>query len=454
MTARHPRQPATKTIAAGAPWRLLPAVLALGGLLCAAPLAPVSSAAHAEEDPSPETAATGSESEASGPAWRSANEPYRLVRTLQAIQDRTAHGSREALALQSPLLSQIEQQLMVAPAEVWQDPRNARAAVSFALSGGSPAILRKLVRLNPAPAIEPDILKGVLAYVEGDEEDARHYLGDVDPRTLAPGINGRIALVQSALYARSAPERAIRLLDLSRLLLPGTLVDEGALRREVFLAGQLGLNDKFKSLAKHYLQRYSRSVYAGDFHQRFSAALVRLDMSGTPEEEKWLTDLLKELDEPSQVNINLILAKQAITQGKTRMAVLGARRALEIAPKNGSAFERANLYYAAAIVINEKDFIEGQTILKSIDRGRLPADDIGLLDSALYLATRIRELPVAAGIPAAQIAASAPADGAQAAGAPALEPGFEAAPALSATVSRVRQLIGDSDKLIEEGTGS
>lgn len=246
----------------------------------------------------------------------------------------------------------------------------------------------------------------------------------------------------------------MRLLDVARLLLPGTLVDEGALRRQVFLAGQLGLNDRFKHLAKHYLQRYPVSVYASDFHQRFSATLVRLDMSGTAEEEKWLSGLLRELDDASQVNINLILAKQAISQGKTRMAILGANRARELAPAGGTALERAKLYYAAAVVINEENFVEGQAMLQAINRRRLPADDIALLDSALYLATRIRELPVAAATPAAPVAtAAAPPAAAQPSGQPP-EPAFEVAPELGATLSRVRQLIGDTDRLIEEETGS
>lgn len=438
IVARDLRQALRAVLCAG--W-------ALGGLMV------LQSSVHGAEGKPATVSAAGkrdTDKDAGGPAWRAANEPYRLLRTLQAIQDRTAHGSREALALQSPLLSQMEQQMMAAPAVVWQEPRNARAAISFALSGGSPAILRKLVRLDPAPAIEPALLNGVLAYIEGDEDSARHHLADITPLSLPPGVNGRIALVQSALYARSEPERAMRLLDLARLLLPGTLVDEGALRRQIFLVGQLGLNEKFKRLAKHYLQRYPASVYAGDFHQRFAAALVRLNMSGTPEEEKWFTDLLGELDVPSQVNIDLMLAKQAITHGKTRMAVLGAKRAMEMAPANSPASERAKLYYGAAIVINEKDFVEGQAILQSINREQLPADDIGLLDSALYLATRIRELPVA--VPA--IAAAIPNKDAPSGSAAKPETGFEALPDLSATVSRVQQLIGDSDRLIEEGTGS
>lgn len=387
------------------------------------------------------------------PDKRPANEPYRLVRTLQAIQDRTAHGSREALTLQSPLLSQIEQQLLVAPADIWQEPRNARAAVTFSLSGGSPAILRKLVRMDPPPAIAPELLKGVLAYVEGDEEDARKYLENVDPRKLPPGIDGRIALVQSALYARSEPERAMKNLDLSRLMLPGTLVDEGALRRQVFLAGQLGLNQKFKSLAKHYLQRYPNSVYAGDFHQRFSAALIRLDMTGTPEEELWLTDMLAALDVPSQVNINLILAKQAIAQGKTRMAILSAKRVLEIAPAGTTALERAKLYYAASTVTNEADFVESKKTLLTLNRKLLPPDDISLLESALYIATRIRELPGTSALATTQVP-TVPATASTPVAPSKTTSGFESTPALGATVSRIQQLLGDSDKILDEDLGT
>ena len=384
---------------------------------------------------------------------RLANEPYRLVRTLQAIQDRTAYGSNEALKLQSPLLSQIEQQLLAAPIAVWQQPRNARAAITFALSGGSPAILRKLDQLTPPPAIAPELLKGVLAYVAGNEENARKYLENIDPRTLAPGINGRIALVQAALLARTDPEKAMASLDLSRLLLPGTLVDEGALRREVFLAGQLGLNQKFKALAKHYLQRYPNSAYANDFHLRFSAALVRLDLSGTPEEEQWLSDLLAALDVPSQMNINLTLTKQAISEGKTRMATLGAKRVMEIAPAATAAMERAKLYFAAATILNEDDFISSKQILLSLNRSLLPADDMSLLGSALYIANRIRDLPNNSAVASAQTPA-APAVQTPPVNAIKEVRGFENTPALGATVNRIQQLIGDSDKILDEDLGS
>ncbi|MGI6245355.1 MAG: chemotaxis protein MotC [Pseudochelatococcus sp.] len=417
----------------------------LAGLACFGMFLPT---AHAVAQTTPQETAPEQEATAQ-------KEPYQLVRTLQAIQDRTAHGSREALTAQSPLLAQIERQLMAAPNETWQEPRNARAALSFALSGGSPAILRKLARLEPPPAIAPELLKGVHAYVEGDEDEAIRELEKIDPRTLAPGLNGRIALIQSALYARRDGAKAMAYLDLSRLLLPGTLVDEGALRRQVFLAGQLGLDERFKTLSKHYLQRYPQSVYAGDFHHRFSTVLVRFNMSGTSEDEKWLTDLLAALDMPAQINISLILAKQAISNGKTRMAVLVARRLMEIAPPDTSAHERAKLYNAAAIIINESDFLAGKQALQTIRRQLLPADDIGLLDSATYLATRIRELPR---MPGAIPAPVQQANAASAAAPPAPPAGrggsVETEPAFNATVDRIRQLIGDSDRLINEESGS
>ncbi|MBB3808359.1 chemotaxis protein MotC [Pseudochelatococcus contaminans] len=380
-----------------------------------------------------------------------AREPYQLVRTLQAVQDRTAHGSRMALSMQGPLLSKTNAALLSAPDEAWQEPRNARAAIAFALSGGSPAILRKLVALDPRPAIDPAILDGVAAYIMGDEETARKHLGDMDASTLSPGIDGRIALVQSALYARTNPDRAVKLLDMARLLMPGTLVDEGALRREIFLTGQLELNDKFKQLTKHYLRRYPSSVYAKDFHQRFSSTLLRMNMSGTPEQEAWLTDLLEALDVPNRIDINLRLARQAVTQGKTRMASLAAKRAMELAPGNSSMMEQARLYYGSAIILDEKEFLDGQTILASIDRQRLPTDDTGLLDSALYITTRIRQMPV---MPTDQSSASPPPASDKPLPAAIVESVFAEKSALDTTASRVKDLLGKSDELIKEGMGS
>ena len=104
----------------------------------------------------------------------------------------------------------------------------------------------------------------------------------IDARTLAPSLGGYIALAQSALAAKEDPRRAMRLLDEARLLAGGTLVEEAALRRTVFLADETSDLSRFVASSSQYLRRYQRSVYAENFRRRFGEAVTRFGVTGDP----------------------------------------------------------------------------------------------------------------------------------------------------------------------------
>ena len=100
-------------------------------------------------------------------------------------------------------------------------------------------------------------------------------LGGVNARGLPATLGAEIALVQSALLAKDDLKASIERLDEVRLMMPGTLVEEAALRREIFVAGQLDDFDKFETLAMQYFRRFRHSIYAGNFRQRFSLSVAR-----------------------------------------------------------------------------------------------------------------------------------------------------------------------------------
>ena len=90
--------------------------------------------------------------EETGPSVR---EPYQLVRTLQALQDEIARGNLEAHNAQPALLKRLAEKFQEADPDVWKDPRNSRAAVTFLLSGGDPQVVgalrsRKLLSIDEA----------------------------------------------------------------------------------------------------------------------------------------------------------------------------------------------------------------------------------------------------------------------------------------------------------------
>ncbi|MEA3079349.1 MAG: chemotaxis protein MotC, partial [Sphingomonadales bacterium] len=182
------------------------------------------------------------------------SEPYELVRSLQAVQDGIANGDTAAHGSHLALIRQIGEKLLAADASVWSNPQNGQAVVIYLLSGGAPQVVRKLPRdkLN----VDARLFDGALAYVEGRQDEARELLKDIKPRTIPSGMGGQVALVQGALFARSEASLAIERLDEARLLLPGTLVEEAALRREILLVGQAEDFDKFEFLTLAYIRHY------------------------------------------------------------------------------------------------------------------------------------------------------------------------------------------------------
>ena len=124
--------------------------------------------------------------------------PFELVRSLRTIQDRIAHGDAAAHESQGQLMAEIAARLARVDAAAWNDPRNARAAVIYVLSGGDPAVLKRLHGAGALPGIEENLVKGVLAYSEGRSAEADLLLG-IDTRGLDPTIGGHIALVQASI---------------------------------------------------------------------------------------------------------------------------------------------------------------------------------------------------------------------------------------------------------------
>jgi chemotaxis protein MotC len=316
-------------------------------------------------------------------------EPYRLVRTLQLMQDQVARGSIEAHGAQMTLIARIGEDFLAADARLWQEGRNARAAVVFLLSGGHPQVVRRLLDRKHLDSGDK-LLIGALAYIEGREADAAELLRGVDPRTLPASLSGQIALIQSALLVRQDVKAAISRLDDARLLMPGTLVEEAALRREVFVAGQADDFEKFEALAIRYMRRYRQSIYAGNFRQRLALALTRF---GFAQDERYfprLSAMLENLDADSRRTLYLLIARTAVLRGKPAMARLASEQAATLTADGSRERERASLYQAAARIVTD-GYEKSVAELRNVDRRQLSPRDVELLDAVLTLAGQMRK---------------------------------------------------------------
>jgi chemotaxis protein MotC len=315
-------------------------------------------------------------------------EPHELVRTLQAVQDAIAHGDAVAHAGHLALIRQIGEKFVAADPSVWSNPQNGQAIVVYLLSGGAPQIVRKLPRerIN----VDERLFNGALAYVEGRQDEARELLKDVKLDAVPQSMSGQIALVQGSLLANLAASAAIERLDDARLLLPGTLVEEAALRREVLLVGQAGDFDKFEFLTQDYIRRYRNSVYAGDFWSRFATALMRSSLALEQHRFERIATLLEQIDRANRLKLHLVIGKSALLRGRLFVARLAGERALSLSPDAGADRELAHLVRGAARALGD-EYEGGLAELKAVDRSKLPQREASFLNATIQLVLDIRK---------------------------------------------------------------
>ena len=324
-----------------------------------------------------------------GPSLETSSpEPYKLMRTLQALQEQIARGNVSAHNAQRSVITHLSEQFLAADPSVWQSRRNAHAAVAFVLGGGPPQVLRRLMRLDPAPAADEALMLGALAYVEGREAEALEALGAFDPLAFPGHLGAQLALVQSALAVREDPERAVRLLSIARLLAPGTLIEEAALRREVFVEGQRGNIARFEFLTIQYLRRFRNSIYAGNFRQRFVVLLTQLDFAENVDSFMRLEAILAQMDGEGKRDLYLFFARHSMLHGRAELARLAAARAGELSAGGSAEDARAQLYDAAMAIVTP-DFDDAVERLLALDPSKLPGLDRPLLEAAMDLAVRI-----------------------------------------------------------------
>lgn len=349
--------------------RTMPACLALAACLAALP------------------ARAGQEVQGAAPP-----PPFQLVRTLQSLQTEAAQGNRAAQSAQQPLLRELAGAMERQEPELWKEARNIRALLSFVLSGGSPGVLQKLLDGGPLEGLPEGLAAGALAYVSGDGAKARALLMPVDAVTLGGLLGGQLALVQASLVARAEPRRALELLDQARLLAPGTLIEEGALRRAVMVSAEIGDLDRLERAVAQYERRFGDSVYGLSFRQSFVAGLVRYEFGREAAKFPRLLAVLRPLAAPLRREALLLVARDALLAGRFEQARLASEAVVEIKGADRAAQARAGLYGASARLGLGQTAGAGDALAR-IDVERLAPEDKDVLAGARRVAAGITKWP-------------------------------------------------------------
>lgn len=307
-------------------------------------------------------------------------QPYQMVRSLQLVQDRIASGDQAALPMQAKLLELVDARMRKATKDDLGDPKNLRALLVYGMSGGNPATIEAAAGRIEMDAGMQAVATGVVAYLTGRPADAVEALKPVDPMTLPPDLGAFVALVKGSLLATDDPAQALTLLDKARLLSPGTLVEEAALRRSIGIAATTGDAARFSRASTQYVEHYLRSPYASQFADAFVSGVIAMHAAISQDR---LADITSMMDAEREKVIYLRIARRAAIDGLNDLSAFASARAED---GEGGARESDDdpraLLYASLSAMTSATIDDLREKLKKIDRNRLSESDRALFDAA------------------------------------------------------------------------
>lgn len=332
-------------------------------------------------------------------------QPYQMVRSLQLVQDRIAGGDHAALPMQNKLLELIDARFRRAGGEEFAERRNFDALMIYAMSGGNPATLATSLEGLSLDAADAAASNGIVFYLAGDVAGARDAMASIRDADYPQEVAAFLALVKGSVVASEDAHAGMATLDHARLLAPGTLVEEAALRRTLSLAVTAGDGERFMRAAEQYARRFLRSPYAAQFAETFVSGVIALrgefDLEQVEDTLAWMTQ--EQAD-----TVYLRLARRAAIDGDAELLAFASRQAgSRDAQTPDAADPRRELYSSISSVTSET---VGDVLadLVELDASRLSTADKALLAAARAVATEVvAPLTPHPGRPTAQAAPAA-----------------------------------------------
>ncbi|MCB1378743.1 MAG: hypothetical protein KDK89_10320 [Alphaproteobacteria bacterium] len=309
------------------------------------------------------------------------------VRAVVSLQDQAGAGSIGAIAMQKVLLSQINARYLAMAKEILPTSKNVDAVIGYVLSGGHPALAEAIARSEQLDATTVRLLEGVAFFARGDRVKARERLQEVDPLTLPPTASGRLALVRAMLLPDGDPLK-FEFLEIAAATMPGTLVEESALRRASLAAVSSGEVNVFWGKMDRYFRRFNSSPWAAEFSTAAMVQLVKRHKAGMELDRARLERLLDRFPASRRLLVYLLVSRTAIREGLPEIAVFAARRARRLSLEGSTERLQAELYDLAYGVIDD-DPAGVRVRLSEIDASRLPSADQLLLAAALKVVAEI-----------------------------------------------------------------
>lgn len=311
---------------------------------------------------------------------------YKLVRSLEDVQDKIVAGDLKAADMQRFMISMIDRRLRTATPEDFNDLRNVDAAMIYAMSGGNPATLDSLISHDARGNFDTRLTNALLMYLGGKGGSANKTLDEIVPEYRSTAIGPYLALVAANVVMQKKPDIALKYFDWARLALPGSIVEEAALRRSLIITVKQNNIESSIRFARLYLSRFPNSPYAAQVAEQVVTLIdAHYDKIGNDR----IAQTLIWLDAPRRQDVYLRVARKAAVTGRFDFAHWAAGNALALSEgRDDNPAKLAQLYLNLSNVPTA-DIAEVKSAFANIPDEILGPDERRLRDAGAFILSEV-----------------------------------------------------------------
>ncbi len=316
--------------------------------------------------------------------------PYKMLRSLQFVQDSVVSGDHSAAEMQRFMLGTIDQRLRTVDPAVFDDDRNVDAALVYAMSGGNPATLEYLVSRDVNGYFDNRVTDVLRKYLSGKGLLLAKTLVETANEYRDKKIGPYLSLVGGNVMVARSPLEALKLYDQARLSAPGTIVEEAALRRSVAISVEAGLVDKGMAYSQRYVRRFLHSPYASQFADLFVKLIVDHEHDVKTED---VVSILSFMDDARQREVYLRIARAAGIAGKVELSKTAAEHAQALSGGETDPLGALASFYGNMASVSTPDVDSAAQHIGKVADGDLSDRDKALRAAARSVAEQVLKAP-------------------------------------------------------------
>nr|WP_316652372.1 chemotaxis protein MotC [uncultured Gellertiella sp.] len=316
--------------------------------------------------------------------------PYKMLRSMQFVQDSVVLGDHSAAEMQRYLLGTIDKRLRAVDSSVFEDPRNVDATLIYTMSGGNPKTLEYLVARDVQGYFDNRVTEILRKYLSGKGQLVVNALSDMQKEYKDKDIGPYLALIAGNTLMNSKPEAALKMYNWARLTSPGTIVEEAALRRSMSIAVNAGMINEGLAYSNQYARRFLHSPYASQFADLFVAlAVENVHTIGLDR----IRDTVEVMDTDRKQAIYLRIARQATIAGESELAKMAAAEAAKIKATDGTSKDVLAGFYSGIADVSSENISKVAEGLGMVPDGLLSDKDKALREAARSVVEQVLKAP-------------------------------------------------------------